>query len=153
MSIPDNDKGVFTASLFPDDLGDQRVIHIDQYSGKPLVDISFDQYPLAGRLIEWGINVHQGQEWGRFNQILMLVTCLAIVLMCVSAAIMWWKRRPTGRLGVPPMPPRKSVYIGLWVIAAIFGIVFPMTGIAVVAMVLFDQIALRLIPALRSIMS
>lgn len=153
MAIPDNDKGVFTASLFPDDLSNERIIHIDQYSGKALVNISFDQYPLAGRLIEWGINIHQGQEWGRFNQILMLVTCLAIVLMCVSAAIMWWKRRPSGRLGVPPMPPRKGVYVGLWVIAAIFGIVFPMTGIAVAAMVLFDQAVVRLVPALRSIMS
>jgi uncharacterized iron-regulated membrane protein len=148
-AIPGDDKGVFTASLFPDNLTNERVIHIDQYSGKPLVDISFDQYPAAARMIEWGINVHQGQEWGIFNQILMLATCLAIILMCVSGGVMWWKRRPSGRLGVPPMPPRKSVYIGLWAIAAIFGLAFPMTGIAIVAMILIDQTVLRFVSPLK----
>lgn len=151
MAIPGDDKGVFTASLFPDDLKNQRVIHIDQYSGKPLVDISFDQYPVAGRMIEWGINIHQGQEWGVFNQYLMLLTCVAIILMCVSGAVMWWKRRPSGRLGVPPMPPKKTVYIGLWVMAGVFGLAFPMTGIAIVVMIVIDQAILRFVPPLRRI--
>ena len=149
MAVPGDDKGVYTASIYPDDLSKQRTIHIDQYSGKPLVDISFGQYAVFGRLIEWGINVHQGQEWGLFNQILMLTTCLAIVLMCVSGAVMWWKRRPSGRVGVPPMPPKRSVYVGLWIIAALFGAAFPLTGAAIVVMVLLDQIVLRLVPPLR----
>jgi uncharacterized iron-regulated membrane protein len=150
VAIPVDEKAVFTASIFPEDLGKERLIHIDQYSGKALVDISYGQYPLAGRLIEWGINVHQGQEWGRFNQLLMLATCIAVILMCVSGAVMWWKRRPSGRLGVPPMPPRMNVYVGLWVIAAIFGLAFPLTGIAVVAMVLIDQFLIQFVPALKA---
>jgi uncharacterized iron-regulated membrane protein len=153
MAIPDDDKGVYTASVYPDDLSRERTMHIDQFSGKPLVDISYGQYALAGRMIEWGINVHQGQEWGLFNQLLMLATCLCIVLMCVSAAVMWWKRRPSGRLGVPPAPPRRRVYIGLWAIAAVFGLAFPMTGIAIIVMVLLDQTILRFIPPFRRIFS
>ena len=153
MAIPGDDKGVYTASVYPDDLSKQHTIHIDQYSGKILVDLSFGQYAVFGRMIEWGINVHQGQEWGLFNQLLMLATCLCVVLICVSAAIMWWKRRPSGRVGLPPAPPRKSVYLGLWIIAAVFGAAFPMTGIAVIVMVLVDQIALRFIPALTHTLS
>lgn len=148
-AIPGDGEGVYTASLFPDDLARERVIHIDQYSGKPLVDISYGQYPVLGRLIEWGINVHQGQEWGRLNQLLMLATCLAIILMTVTAVVMWWKRRPSGRLGVPPMPPQRRVYIGLWTIAVAFGLLFPMTGLAIAAMVVFDQAVLRLLPPVR----
>ena len=102
-------------------------------------------------MIEWGINVHQGQEWGVFNQLLMLATCIAIILICVSGTVMWWKRRPAGRLGVPPMPPRKSVYIGLWIMAGVFGLAFPMTGIAIVVMVLIDQAILRFVPPLRRV--
>ncbi|SCB61722.1 Uncharacterized iron-regulated membrane protein [Rhizobium aethiopicum] len=149
MAIPSDDKGVYTASIYPDDLAKERTIHIDQYSGKPLVDISFGQYAVFGRWIEWGINVHQGQEWGLVNQLLMSATCLCVILMCVSAALMWWKRRPSGRMGVPPMPPKKSVYLGLWAIALIFGIAFPMTGIAIAVMILIDHIVLRLVPPLR----
>ncbi|MBX5008423.1 PepSY domain-containing protein [Rhizobium lentis] len=151
MTIPSDETGVYTASLYPDDLTDERTIHIDQYSGKPLIDIGFNQYPLLGKAIEWGINVHQGQEWGRFNQLLMLAACLTIVLSCVTAAVMWWKRRPAGRLGVTPMPPKRSVYYGLWVITAIFAIAFPMSGIAILAMIAFDQIVVRFVPPLKRV--
>ena len=99
--------------------------------------------------MEWGINIHQGQEWGRLNQYAMLLACIAIVLSCLTAVMMWWKRRPEGRLGVPPAPPSKAVYLGLWIIAAVFGLAFPMTGIAIVAMIAFDQIAVRFIPPFR----
>ena len=88
MAIPASESGVYTAAIFPEDLSRERTLHIDQYSGKPLVDISFGAYPFVGKAIEWGINVHQGQEWGRFNQFLMLATCLAIILSCVTAVVM-----------------------------------------------------------------
>jgi uncharacterized iron-regulated membrane protein len=153
MALPSDETGVFTASIFPKDLSKERTVHIDQYSGKPLVDLSFDQYPAFGKAIEWGINVHQGQEWGLFNQLLMLATCVAIVLSCVTAVVMWWKRRPAGRLGVPPMPPQRSVYIGLWLIAIAFGAAFPLTGLAVVAMLLADQAVIRFVPPLKRFFS
>ncbi|MBB3918971.1 PepSY-associated TM helix domain-containing protein [Rhizobium fabae] len=153
VAIPSDETGVYTASLYPEDLSDERTIHIDQYSGKPLIDIAFNQYPLLGRAIEWGINIHQGQEWGRFNQLLMLATCLAIVLSCVTAVVMWWKRRPAGRLGVPPMPPQRSVYYGLWVITGIFAIAFPMSGLAIVVMIAFDQLVVRFVPLLKRVLA
>jgi uncharacterized iron-regulated membrane protein len=148
-AIPRTETGVYTASIFPDDLSKERTIHIDQYSGTPLVDMGYPLYPTPGKAVAWGVNVHMGQEWGRFNQILMLATCLAIVFTCVTAIVMWWKRRPSGRLGVPPMPPSRSVYIGLWLITLVFAIAFPMSGIAIIAMVAFDQIVVRFVPPLK----
>lgn len=149
LDLPADATGVYTAAIFPENLANERTIHIDQYSGKPLVDISYPQYPVLGRAMEWGINVHMGQEWGLFNQLLMLATCLCIVLACVTGAVMWWKRRPSGRLGVPPMPARKNVYLGLWIIAGLFGLAFPMSGIAIVAMIAIDQSIIRLLPPLK----
>ncbi|NSY19432.1 PepSY domain-containing protein [Neorhizobium sp. AL 9.2.2] len=148
-AIPRTGKGVYTASIFPDDLSKERTIHIDQYSGTPLVDMGYPLYPAPGKAVVWGVNVHMGQEWGRFNQMLMLATCLAIVFTCVTAVVMWWKRRPSGRLGVPPMPPSRSVYFGLWLITLVFAIAFPMCGIAIVAMIAFDQIVVRFVPPLK----
>ncbi|KEC71269.1 iIron-uptake factor PiuB [Rhizobium leguminosarum bv. phaseoli CCGM1] len=81
----------------------------------------------------------------------MLATCLTIMLSCVTAVVMWWKRRPAGRLGVPPMPPRRSVYLGLWIITAIFAVAFPMSGLAIVAMIAFDQVVVRFVPPLKRI--
>ncbi|RWX17595.1 PepSY domain-containing protein, partial [Rhizobium hidalgonense] len=149
LAMPSGEAGVYSAAIYPDDLAKERTIHIDQYSGKPLVDISYGQYPIFGKAIEWGINVHQGREFGRANQFLMLATCLAIVLSCVTGVVMWWKQRPSGRVGVPPMPPRRSVYIGLWTIAAVYALAFPLTGLAILLMIAVDQAIIRTIPPLR----
>ena len=149
MAVPGDETGVYTAAIYPENLADERTIHIDQYSGKPLVDISYAAMPMPGRTMEWGINIHQGQEWGILNQYAMLIACLAMILTCVTAVVMWWKRRPEGRLGVPPAPPSRNVYIGLWIIAIVFGLAFPMTGIAIIAMIAFDQIIVRFIPPLK----
>lgn len=89
---------------------------------------------------------------GLFNQLLMLATCLAIIFVSVSAVVMWWKRRPAGRIGVPPMPPRRSIYAGLWLLALLFGLAFPLTGIAIIVMIVADQ-ALMLVPPLRRVLS
>ncbi|WP_454855978.1 PepSY-associated TM helix domain-containing protein [Rhizobium binxianense] len=151
LAIPSDETGVYTAAIYPDDLTNERTIHIDQYSGKPLVDISFGQYPFLGRAIEWGINTHQGQEFGRLNQLLMLAACLAIILSCVTAVVMWWKRRPAGRLGVPPMPQQRSIYFGLWIIALVFALAFPMSGLAILLMIAFDQAVVRLVPPLKRV--
>ena len=149
LALPGSADGVYSATIFPDDLGRQRIIHIDQYSGKPLVDLGFNEYGPAAKAIEWGINVHQGQEWGLFNQLLMATACLAIVLMSVSAVIMWWKRRPRGRVGVPPYPSDRRVYTGLWLAALAVGVLFPVTGIGILLMLAVDWLVIRTIAPLR----
>lgn len=153
LSVPRGETGVYTAAIFPADLQHERTIHIDQYSGERLVDIPFEAYPATGKAIEWSINVHKGQEWGLFNQLLMLSACVVVILMGVSAVVMWWKRRPKGRIGVPPAPRETRIYAGLWAIAAIFGVLFPLTGITILAMILIDQFVIRFVPPLRRIFS
>ncbi|MCD0506217.1 PepSY-associated TM helix domain-containing protein, partial [Bordetella petrii] len=104
INLPQSPAGVYTASAYPNDLAGQRVVHLDQYSGKPLLDMSYADYGPLGKALEWGINVHMGQEFGLANQLVLLAACAGIVLMSVAGAVMWWKRRPAGELGVPPMP-------------------------------------------------
>ncbi|WP_413991566.1 PepSY-associated TM helix domain-containing protein [Labrys okinawensis] len=149
MAVPGDETGVYTAAIFPDDLSKERTIHIDQYSGKPLVDLAFSDYGPVGKAIEFGINVHQGQEWGLLNQFVMLATCLAIILASVSGVVMWWKRRPAGKVGVPPYPADPKVYRALWVVAIAVGIALPITGLAILTMVAADLLIIRTIPPLR----
>ena len=67
-------------------------------------DVGFKDWGPAAKAIEWGIAVHQGQEYGPLNRYLMLAGCLSVVLLAVTSVTMWWKRRPKGSLGVPPAP-------------------------------------------------
>ncbi len=117
--------------------------------GQPLVDLAFKDYSAVGKAIEFGINVHQGQEWGLANQIVMLTTCLAIIVASISAVVMWWERRPKGKIGVPPYPADSKVYWSLWVVAIAVGVALPITGIAIIVLISFDLLVIRTIPPLR----
>ncbi len=149
VDFPGDETGVFSASVYPDEIAGERIIHLDQYSGEVLFDAGFADLGAVGQAIEWGISVHMGQEFGLANQLLMLATCLAIIVMSVSAVLMWWKRRPQGRLGVPPYPENKRVYAALWSIAIVIGLAFPITGLAIATMVALDLLLIRWVPPLR----
>jgi uncharacterized iron-regulated membrane protein len=138
VAIPVSSKGVYSASVYPDDLSQQRVVHLDQYSGKPLIDMSYADYGPLGKWLEFGINVHMGQQFGLANQLVLLAVCVAIVVLAVSAGVMWWKRRPSGLLGVPPAPLNRRVFRGLIAILVIGGIVFPLVGVSLLVMLALD---------------
>ena len=138
VNIPSDSSGVYTGSVYPDDVTLQRVVHLDQYSGKTLIDVGYSQYGPLGKWLEWGINVHMGQQFGLANQLVLLAACIGIVLLAVSAAVMWWKRRPSGSLGVPPMPSDRRVFRGLILILAIGGLIFPLVGLSLLIMLAVD---------------
>lgn len=139
INLPGGPSGVFTGSIYPNDLSQQRVIHLDQYSGEPLLDMSFADYGPLGKWLEWGINVHMGQEFGLANQLFMLAVCLAIVLLSVSAGVMWWKRRPAGSFGVPPLPLERRTLYGVFAILAVGGLIFPLVGASLIVMLVVDR--------------
>jgi uncharacterized iron-regulated membrane protein len=138
VNLPADASGVYTGSVFPDDLASQRVVHLDQYTGKPLIDVSYADYGPFAKAIEWGISVHMGQQFGLVNQLVLLAACIAIVMLAVSAGIMWWKRRPSGSLGVPPQPGDNRVFRGLLAILLVGGLIFPLVGISLVIMLALD---------------
>ncbi|OLP61936.1 hypothetical protein BJF93_07360 [Xaviernesmea oryzae] len=144
VNIPTTAMGVYTGSVYPADLAQQRVVHLDQYSGKPLIDMSYGDYGPLGRALEWGINVHMGQQYGLADQLVLSAACLAIIVLCVSAAIMWWKRRPKGRLGIPPLPADPRVFRGLLALLAIGGVLFPLVGLSLLVMLALDRAVIGL---------
>ena len=138
LTPPRGHAGVYTASAYPDDLSRQRVIHLDRYTGQPLLDMRYADYGPLGRWLEWGINVHLGQEFGAPNKVVLVLACLGIMLLCVSAAVMWWKRRPSGSLGVPPPPEDRRTLYGVAAMLAIGGVAFPLVGASLLVMLLVD---------------
>ncbi|OWJ57081.1 PepSY-associated TM helix domain-containing protein [Inquilinus limosus] len=143
VNPPAGPAGVYTASVYPDDLSRQRVVHLDQYSGTPLIDMSYADYGPLGRAMEWGINTHMGQQFGLANQLLLLAACLAMIGLAVSAVVMWWKRRPSGALGAPPMPADPRALRGVTAILAVGGVLYPLVGASMVAVALLDWAVTR----------
>jgi uncharacterized iron-regulated membrane protein len=153
VSLPADEYGVYTVSVFPNDARDQATLHIDQYSGNVLADIRFADYGLVPQMVETGIALHEGKMFGLPNQLLMLGACLIVILLTVSGAVMWWQRRPEGRLGAPPMPQNVPLWKGAVAIICVLGVLFPLVGISLVVVLLLDWLVIARIPVLKRALS
>ena len=78
-----------------------RELELDARSGEVLRDKGFAEKATIDRVIGVGIAAHEGQLFGLANQLLGLFTALGLITICISAVVMWWRRRPEGSLGVP----------------------------------------------------
>ncbi|MQA39295.1 PepSY-associated TM helix domain-containing protein [Rugamonas aquatica] len=145
LALPRDPRGVYSAIRSTGRTEDQRVIHIDQYSRNVLMDIGPERIGAIGRITEWGVSVHQGGEYGTPNLLLMLAGCLALIALCISGIVIWWKRRPTGRLAAPERRNSDQLARGVVLIAVVLGCCFPLLGASMLAVLLLDT----LIAALR----
>ncbi|MGU3663911.1 PepSY-associated TM helix domain-containing protein [Methylobacterium sp. A49B] len=143
LSLPIGPTGIYAAAAYPRDVNRQRMISLDQYTGKPLVDVRFTDLGPVARAVQYGIGIHKGEHWGRANQLAMLAFCLGTILLSVTAGTMWWKRRPRGGLGVPPGPRDRRVAATVTGIVLGLGILFPLTGLAILAMLGLDVATAR----------
>jgi uncharacterized iron-regulated membrane protein len=78
-----------------------RELELDARSGELLNDRGFTEKATIDRVIGVGIAAHEGQLFGVANQLLGLFTALSLITLCISAMVMWWRRRPDGSLGIP----------------------------------------------------
>jgi uncharacterized iron-regulated membrane protein len=121
--------------------------------GDPAVIIArhdFSQRPPLDRVIGFGIAAHEGQLFAPLNQLLGLFTAASLWLVCISAAVMWWRRRPIGVLGAPMVGARTSLSIGVIALIVLLGIVLPLYGVTLLVVWGLKQTLLRRWAAVRS---
>lgn len=104
--------------------------------GRVLQDARARDFGVGARAIEWGIAVHQGQQYGEPNRLLMLAGCLGVLLLAATAPVLWWKRR----FAPPPAPDDGRRSAGLTAIMLALGALFPLTGATMVAALLCDRL-------------
>lgn len=142
VNVPSGKEGVYTISAdsmegdTTNPMGD-RTVHVDQYTGKILAEVRFSDYSPAGKAMAVGIALHQG-NLGLWNTALNMLFCLAVIFMAVSGAVMWWKRRPAGRIGVPAYPRNYRAPTAILAIAAVVCALLPLTGLAIIAFSIID---------------
>lgn len=129
--------------------GTERTIYLDEFTGETIAERSYADYGVLAKATAWGIDVHMGTQYGLVNRIVMTVVCLGVVWSAISGLVMWWKRRPHGKAGLPRRPPDARLQRGMIVIAVVMGVLFPLVGASMVAVVLLDRYVIRRIPRLR----
>lgn len=118
-----------------------RELELDPETGALLREHPFAAKSTFDKAIHIGIAAHEGQLFGVANQLLGLFTALGLVAMCVSAIVMWWRRRPEGDLGVPASRVAGfRIHAGLKVAIVALGLTLPMLGIALVVLWIVDRI-------------
>lgn len=107
-----------------------------------------DKHPID-RVINYGIAWHEGQLFGWVNQLIGLLTALALFAVAASGIVMWWRRRPDGVLGAPPAPSEVRLR---WVAGITLGLalLLPMLALSLLVVFLIDRLVLaRWKPAAR----
>lgn len=154
IAFPIDETDSYTLSRFPDadvdpnaKAGDERITYVDQYTAMPIRDHKYQDFGVVAQATDLGIALHEGRQWGLASQLLTLIGTLAILLSCATAVVMWRKRRRKG-IGAPRRPPNRKLGIGVVVITLGLGLLFPLLGLSIVALLVFDFVIVRHVPPL-----
>ncbi|MGV6396580.1 PepSY-associated TM helix domain-containing protein [Pseudomonas caspiana] len=142
ITQPKTADGVFTVSVFADDPRNDATLHIDQYTGKVLADVRWSDYSAVSKATELSVMLHEGKFFGWLNQLLILLVCLMILLGSISGLVIWWKRRPAGGLGVPPLRHDLPRWKAAMVIMFGLAVAFPLVGASLVVVYVVDRLVL-----------
>ncbi|MBJ2178606.1 MULTISPECIES: PepSY-associated TM helix domain-containing protein [Pseudomonas] len=142
ITPPTTAEGVFTVSVFANDPRNDATLHVDQYTGKVLADVRWEHYNGVARATETGVMLHEGKMFGWVNQLIVLLICLMILLSAVSGVVIWWKRRPVGGLGVPPLRHDLPKWKTAMVIMLGLAIAFPLVGASLIVVWALDRLLL-----------
>jgi uncharacterized iron-regulated membrane protein len=124
-------------------------LKIDGSTGRVVERSNFADRHWIDRVIGYGIAVHEGQLFGLANQILGSLTALFLVILSVSSAIMWWRRRPAGTLGAPMALDRPKIGAVLVIFVMVLAIYMPVFGLTLALVCLVETLIFRRIESLR----
>jgi uncharacterized iron-regulated membrane protein len=110
-------------------------------------DERFSEKPFLDRVIGVGLAAHEGQLFGWPNQLLGLLTAIGYLVIVVTAAIMWLRRRPQGALGAP-LAPSEHPNLAPLVVALIvmLGLFLPTLGISLLFVLVTEALIVRVSP-------
>ncbi|MFN3861470.1 MAG: PepSY-associated TM helix domain-containing protein [Roseateles sp.] len=119
---------------------------LDARSGATLFSSGWEGFPTLARATAVGIPFHRG-EFGVWNQVLLALAALAAVFSVVSGLVMWWQRRPRGKVGAPALPNRhlRQAPLWLWPLMAGLAYAMPVFGWSLLAMLAVEALT-RLLP-------
>ncbi len=102
------------------------------------------------KVIAFGIAAHEGQLFGPLNQALGALTALGLVTLSVSSWVLWWRRRPEGRLGAPERLTSEPAARGMAVALIVLGLLLPVLGASMILVGLVERLVLRRVPVIRN---
>jgi len=101
VAPPSSPDGLWTVHTDTQDRPLRTTLYLNPATGAVVREEPFSQLPLVDRIVDTGVAMHEGQLFGFVNQLIGLTAALGLILLSISAIVMWWRRRQTGVLGAP----------------------------------------------------
>lgn len=98
---PKSAQGVWSVRSMSAQRSQRVTLHYDQYSGEQIMRIGFEDHHRVQQFISQGVSLHEGALFGWLNQLLGVLTALAVIGMSGFGLYLWWLRKPEGKLGAP----------------------------------------------------
>lgn len=109
---------------------------------------NFSDKPLLDRIVGYGIAIHEGQLFGGLNQALGVFAAVGMLMLAISALVLWRQRRVPGFLGAPSVPAHAhSIARALIALIVVLGLLLPFLGLTLLLVLVVEQAVLRRIPA------
>lgn len=157
VAIPDQHRGVYSVIGYAfDNPTDERTVHVDRFGGTAVASYGYDDYPMLAKVVSQGIGLHEGRSLGLVNFWASALLCVAVVFMCVTGPLMWWRRRPPRSAGeqgsaVAPrgrMPIRTTPLLAGALVA--LGVFLPFFGLSLLVVLILDKLVIRRVPRLSA---
>ncbi len=140
---PRGENGVWTIRAMPAYRPAQQTVHLDRWTGAEVMRIQFSDHNAADRIIALSVSFHEGALFGWPNLVIGVLAALSVAMLSVSGAVMWWKRRPKGAVGVPRMPTDRRIAAGVIGLIVALGFFLPMAGLTLLAALVVDAVVSR----------
>jgi len=151
IALPADEDGVYSVIGYAFDApSDERTVHVGRYGGEIVSAYGFADYPVLAKVVSQGIGLHEGRSLGLWSFWGSALMCAAVIFMCVTGPLMWWRRRPAGAgtmaapRGRMPLRATPALVAGL----VVLGLALPLFGTSLVLVLLLDQLVLRRVPRL-----
>lgn len=132
---------------WPQKLSEQRILYLNQFTGETVANSTADQDGMLARITSWSVAMHMGNQYGVLTRILVTLACLGLLTSITTAMLMWWKRRPTGRTGLPGKTsdaqradtPRGAV-AAIAIVATALAVLYPSFGVTLIVVLIAEGI-------------
>ena len=115
---------------------------LDAVTGRIISRQNFSDRLLLDRLIGVGVAAHEGQLFGWLNQFLGVLKAAGLVLMSVSATVLWLRRKTPDSIGAPD-PSGYRPARGVIALIVVLSLILPMLGLSVLLMLVLEYSVLR----------
>ncbi|SGW49835.1 pepSY-associated TM helix family protein [Staphylococcus argenteus] len=117
----------------------EKTLYFDQYSGKKLGTIKYNDYGIIAKWFTWGIPLHEGHLFGILNKIINLLVCIALLVAIGMGFVSWIKRTKNASVKLPHRV-KKPVSLTLVIFLVILGLLMPLFGLSLILVFLLELI-------------